>query len=77
VNVAMQYRAQCDTCPREEVSGNASREFVIRTDFPSHILRLPVSGYLLSGASTIEEGSFFRGGGVLIAVSERCHIRVQ
>jgi len=39
------------TCPRQEVSGNTSGEFVIRTDFLPYILRIPVSGYFLPGTS--------------------------
>ena len=39
------------TCPRQEVSGNTSSEFVIGTDFLPYILRIPVSGYFLPGTS--------------------------
>jgi len=40
------------TYPGQEVSGNPSSEFVIRTDFFAIYLRIPVSGYFLSGTST-------------------------
>ena len=30
------------TCPRQEVSGNMSGEFVMRTDFLPYVLRTPV-----------------------------------
>ena len=40
-----------NTCPKQEVSGNTSGKFVIRTDFLPYILRISVSGYFLSGTS--------------------------
>ena len=36
------------TCPRQEVSGNTSGEFVMRTDFLPYVLRTPVFRILLA-----------------------------
>lgn len=48
---ALTYFAYDSTCPRQEISENTSREFVIPTEVLPYILRAPVLGYLLLGTS--------------------------
>ena len=40
--------AEDGTCPRQEVSGNTSGEFVIRTHFWPYVLRTPAFQILLA-----------------------------